>query len=124
MCGIGTKFFHYYNSSSGEWQRFHWNQLIGGLGYFINSENPAPCNVSFIDSGDVISSDIPPLKAGQNLVGTKSTAPYDFSSIVGSCSVTSGPLYWNALTQQWMTVTTMQPLQAYWIYVNSTCNLV
>jgi len=123
-CGISTKLFHYYNSSTMSWQRFSWSQLIGGLGYYFNSLNPSPCNVSFIDSGTISSSDLPQLNSGYNLVGTKSTAPYTFSSVVGSCSVVAGPLYWNSMYQQWQTASNLQPTQAYWIYVNSACSLV
>jgi hypothetical protein len=119
-CNIFSKSFYYLNMQTKKWEITTGKQIEGGKGYWVYCE-AEECVAQVSGSGAVKASDIPPLIKGYNLVGTTSSAPYDIQQIKGTCSISIGPLYWNAVTQRWVTVNTMEPGKGYWVYVNSDC---
>jgi hypothetical protein len=133
-CNIGSKFFYYFNGQTKKWEQYKFNGLVGGRGYWVYSDTDSPCSVSFSGIGNVGTADLPPLKAGYNQVGTKSNAPYTFSSTVGSCNnyVSIGPLFWDNRPasqggQVWVVINPTDNFEinkGYWVYVTSDCSFV
>ena len=124
-CNIVPKLFHYYNAQTKTWEDYKWNQLVGGKAYWIYSDKSSSCTTDFSGPWELVTAaDIPSLKTGYNLVGTKSNTPYSFSSTKGTCSVSIGPLYWNNVNKNWETATTFEANKGYWLYVDSDCSLV
>jgi hypothetical protein len=92
--------------------------LLPGVGYWFKSNSAC----SFSVSGPIILN-IPSLKAGWNLIGALATSTA-FSSMKGSCVVTSGPWKYNTATANYEQATTLEPGYGYWIEVQSDCNLL
>lgn len=124
-CNVAPKLFHYYNAQTKTWEDYKWDQLVGGKAYWIYSDKSSSCTTGFSGPwGPVTPADLPSLKTGYNLLGTKSNVPYSFSSTKGTCSVSIGPLYWNNVNKNWETATTFEANKGYWLYVDSDCSLV
>lgn len=118
-CNAFSGSFYPWNSADREWGALSWSQISGGKAYWLRSQNG--CTVNIVGVGTIETSNILPLKAGYNFVGTTSSAPYDISSIQGDCAIIHGPLYWDALTQEWISTTLIEPTKGYWIRVENDC---
>jgi len=123
-CNIESKYFYYYNASTAKWETNTWNQVRGGKGYLFYSELPSSCATTFVGADTAVTADIPPLKAGYNLVGTNGTSSYSVDSIKGNC-VINNVLYWNdnPSSRQWQSsITTFEAGKAYWVNVVADCS--
>jgi hypothetical protein len=121
-CGVFSKYFYYLNVETKKWERLSWQQLEGGKAYWLYSDANAACTISFSGYGSVVTSNIPQLKPGYNLIGSTNSSS-DINTIKGNCNIGLGPLYWDASTQKWVSSTTLDPKKGYWVYVNSSCQL-
>jgi len=127
-CNAGSAFFYAYNAQTKNWDSYSVTQLVGGRGYWFYSTNSLQCDVTFNGQGSISASDLAPLKAGYNLVGTKTSAPYSFASTQGSCNINSNPIYWDSQNQRFVTSVNLngnlEANRAYWVNVSSDCSFV
>jgi len=90
---------------------------VGGNGYWL--QMTSDCQI-YVTGTNVTTDNFPILNAGWNLIGAPSL-PTLFSSMVGTCNVTSGPYWYDPASNSYVKSSTLDPGKGYFLKVDSSC---
>lgn len=91
----------------------------GGYGYWIQMQSDCSTNVT---GYNISINNFQYLYAGWNIIGAPSESVL-FSNILGTCNVTSGPLWFNPMSSSYIPSSTLDPGKGYFLKVSQSCQL-
>lgn len=110
-----------FNPSTGAYAKANISRLEAGRGYWVYSDTS--CGFKVTGTPYMRQDFSASLSSGWNLIGAPSEYGVAFLPLKGTCTVKSGPWYYDPALKDYRRVTKLEPGKGYWLKVDSACSL-